>query len=126
MPLFRLRLYFPDAIMSISFKHVREICDNFFRFPILALLMSFQARDGIRALRRLMREHQERTLFGSPRAVEMVDPVFSLMTEATSLLFELAGILQEEWLVTLEHGGYDIPRYVPPSRVKGLCHKVML
>ncbi|KZT18502.1 hypothetical protein NEOLEDRAFT_154352 [Neolentinus lepideus HHB14362 ss-1] len=126
IPLFHLRLNFPSAILSIPFKDVQEICDNFFRFPILALLTSFQAREGIRALRRLMRDFQESTLPGSPRAVGRVDPIFSLMTEATSLLFEIAGILQEERLITLEHGGYDIPRYVPLSRVKELCKQIML
>ncbi|KZT25449.1 hypothetical protein NEOLEDRAFT_1133361 [Neolentinus lepideus HHB14362 ss-1] len=126
MPLFRLRLNFPEEIILISSKHLREICDNFFRFPILALFMSFQARDGIRALRRLMRSHQKSTLFGGPRSAQIGDPVLSLMTEATSLLFDLAGIIQEERLVTLEHGGYDIPRYVPLSRVKDLCNRIIL
>ncbi|KZT20896.1 hypothetical protein NEOLEDRAFT_819641 [Neolentinus lepideus HHB14362 ss-1] len=127
MPLFLLRLNFPEEIKLIPFEDVREICDNFFRFPVPALMMSFQARDGIRALRRLMQEHQESMLFGSLKAAQMVDPIFALMTEATSLLLERAGILHEERLVTLEHGGYDIPRYVPLSRVKDLspCRQLL-
>ncbi|KZT21867.1 hypothetical protein NEOLEDRAFT_724329 [Neolentinus lepideus HHB14362 ss-1] len=126
MPLFRLRLDCPSAILSIPVKLARDICDNFFRFPILALLMSFQAREGIRALRQLMLregECRDSTVSGN---LGSVDPIFSLMTEATSLLFEMAGVLQEERLVTLEHGGYDIPRYVPRSRVKELCKQIML
>ncbi|TFK46150.1 hypothetical protein OE88DRAFT_1038050 [Heliocybe sulcata] len=122
VPLFHLRLYSPWMLVQVPHKLLQDICDGFFRWPLLAVAMSVQARDSIRALRQLMSESRVVTP-GAP--AEKEDCVLALMLEATSELLEIGGTMREEQLITVNYGGYDIPRYVPLSRTKVMCEEVI-
>ncbi|KZT24616.1 hypothetical protein NEOLEDRAFT_403322 [Neolentinus lepideus HHB14362 ss-1] len=121
MPLFHLRLSSRWVLTRISVKILMpEICDCFFQWPLVAFLTSIQARNSIEALRRLISEFR-----GLGSALANQDPVLSLMLEATRPLLEFAGVLHEERLITVEYGGYDIPRYVRLSRMKEICKAII-
>ncbi|KZT24618.1 hypothetical protein NEOLEDRAFT_403249 [Neolentinus lepideus HHB14362 ss-1] len=95
----------------------------FFKWHTIALSMSVQARDSIKAFRRFVRELQDSA--PSRHSAVCQDPVLALMAEATSPVFEIAGILQEERLIASEHGGYDIPRYIPLPRTREICGQIV-
>ncbi|EPQ51132.1 hypothetical protein GLOTRDRAFT_96668 [Gloeophyllum trabeum ATCC 11539] len=104
IPLFRLRLYYPLLLRRIAV-----------RWPLVALIISVQARSSIRALRQLVTQ----ALAMAPRNARYTteDPVLHLMLTVTDPLYEIAGLLQEERLVAMEYDGYDIPRHIPYQRL---------
>lgn len=123
MPLFHLRLYYPLRLQRVALRYLQDICNVFFRWPLLALLISVEARASIRTLRELAKQAVAMATHNDPYARE--DPVLGLMLVVTDPLFEIAGLLQEERLVALKYDGYDIPRHIPYPRLKELCSQAV-
>ncbi|EPQ51164.1 hypothetical protein GLOTRDRAFT_96694 [Gloeophyllum trabeum ATCC 11539] len=119
MPLFYLRLCFPNVIQRLSPKYLSDTCDLFFKWHVVALSMSVQARGSIDSLRPCVETC--RPFRPSNILPEKDDPVLFLMLHTTNPLFALAGVLHGERLISFEYGGYDIPRFVPLPRVAQLC-----
>ncbi|EPQ58847.1 hypothetical protein GLOTRDRAFT_113740 [Gloeophyllum trabeum ATCC 11539] len=122
MPLFRLRLEFPNVLQSIREPVLEAACLSFFSSRYTPSRLSWEAQDQIENLRRHILINK--TAIERDYEAARPDPVYKLMLQIISPLFECLGMFYRERCLPRYPVARQFQRAIPHARLTELCTRV--